>query len=69
MESELDQAKRHVTEGRRLIAAQEDLIKGLKALGKPTRNAELTLETFKRIQAIFEDHLKAITSKRTRGQL
>ena len=67
MENELDQAKRRVTEGRRLIAAQEDLIKSLKTLGKPTRNAAITLETFLRLQAVYEDHLKALTSKRTGG--
>jgi hypothetical protein len=65
MESELEQARRHVAEGRRLIAAQEDLIKSLKAQGKPTDNAEATLETFKRCQAMFEGHLKAISQSQT----
>jgi hypothetical protein len=69
MEKELDQAKRRVTEGRRLIAAQEDLIKSLKSRGSPTGNAEITLETFLRLQAAYEDHLKALTSKPTSGQL
>jgi hypothetical protein len=68
MESELEQTKRHVAGGRRLIAAQLDLIQSLKALGRPTHNAEVTLETFERIQAIYEDHLKALTSKRTGGR-
>jgi hypothetical protein len=68
MESELEQAKRQVAEGRRLIAAQEDMIKSLKAQGKPTRNAELNLETFKSCQARFEDHLKAIMPVDTAGR-
>jgi hypothetical protein len=69
MEKELNQAKRRVTEGRRLIAAQEDLINSLKSLGSLTTNAEITLETFLRLQAVYEDHLKALTSKPTSRQL
>jgi hypothetical protein len=61
MDDQIEQAKRQVDEGRRLIAAQEDLIKSLKKLGKPTQNAEVTLETFLRLQAGYEDHLKNLT--------
>lgn len=66
MESELEQARRDVAEGRSLIAAQEDLIKSIQDKGKPTDNAEATLETLRRCQAMFEDHLKAISQKQTR---
>ena len=66
MENELEQVRRQVAEGRKLIAAQEDLIKLLKAQGKPTEGAEATLEMFRRSQATLENHLRS-AEERTSG--
>ena len=69
MENKLERATRRVAESRKVIADQEALIERLKAKGLPTQGAEVALDMFKRSLASFEDHLKALTSKRTGGQL
>ncbi|HZD92199.1 MAG TPA: hypothetical protein VE224_19050 [Pseudolabrys sp.] len=52
-----ERALRHVTCGRRIIAAQQKRIEQLRAQGKDTSRAQALLEQFERSQAIFEDDL------------
>jgi len=59
-ESMLDLARRHVLDGRRIVAQQRLRIELLRAKGRDTNAAELTLEVFEKSQAIFEDHLREL---------
>jgi hypothetical protein len=61
-ESTLVLAGRHVCEGRLIVARQKQLIARLKAAGRPTLNAEQTLQVFVTTLAIFEDHVKGLSS-------
>ena len=57
---QLEQAYRHVIDGRRIIAAQRLRIERMKRNGLQTANAEALLQTFERSQALFEDDLAAL---------
>jgi hypothetical protein len=60
-ETRVAQARRHVENGRRIIAAQEALIQQTRARGGDTTLAQSLLDSFKRSQAVFEDDLRQIT--------
>jgi len=56
----LDRARRHVVEGRRIVANQLALVEQLKSSGHDIREAEQTLDLFLQSLAIFEDDLRAL---------
>ncbi len=53
-ETPLEKARRHVVEGRKIVARQRQLIADLKRKGLPTADAESVLRTFENNLAIFE---------------
>jgi hypothetical protein len=58
----LDLARRHVTEGRRIVLRQRALVHGMKAHGRDTAEAERTLRLFEDsllILGTFERHRKS----------
>jgi len=57
IETTLALARRHVQDGKCIVAAQKKIISEIKACGGDARGAEDLLDTFRRTQAIFEDHL------------
>jgi hypothetical protein len=59
----LDIARRYVVDGRRIIAEQQLRIEWLRAMGRDTRDAELTLELFEYSLGILEDHLRTIIAE------
>lgn len=59
----LDIARRYVVDGRRIIAEQQLRIEWLRAMGRDTRDAELTLELFEYSLGILEDHLRSIIAE------
>jgi hypothetical protein len=67
-EERLTQAARHVAEGKRIVARHRALIARLKVCGISTWQAEQTLETFLRSQAIFEHDLHEL-QKRGGGEV
>jgi hypothetical protein len=56
-ESKLEQAFRHVTAGRQVVARQRALIEKRKTLGADVSESESLLEQFERTLAIFESDL------------
>lgn len=58
-----DIARRYVVDGRRIIAEQQLRIEWLRAMGRDTRDAELTLELFEYSLGILEDHLRTIIAE------
>jgi hypothetical protein len=56
----LDIARRYVVDGRQIIAEQRLRVEWLRALGRDTRDAELTLELFEYSLGILEQHLRTI---------
>jgi hypothetical protein len=63
-ETKLDQAARHVREGKLIVVRQRALIADLKAGGHDTEAAENLLTLFERTLAIFEADLAAISPPR-----
>jgi hypothetical protein len=59
----LDIARRYVVDGRRIIAEQQLRIEWLRAMGRDTRDAELTLKLFEYSLGILEDHLWTIIAE------
>jgi hypothetical protein len=59
----LDIARRYVVDGRRIIAEQQLRIEWRRAMGRDTRDAELTLELFEYSLGILEDHLRTIIAE------
>ena len=53
-------AHEHVTEGRRIVAKQRELIADLRACGGDSEKAEDLLSAFENSLMIFEDDLAAI---------
>ncbi|MBR0789979.1 hypothetical protein JQ631_12945 [Bradyrhizobium manausense] len=53
-------AERHVAEGRRILARQEELIDLLQARGYPTDCAKKVLDTMRDAQAIHEQDVERI---------
>ena len=62
-ESLLDVARRHVLDGRQLVADQRLRVKRLRAGGCDTHSAERVLRLFERSQDIFEKHLRELEAK------
>ena len=56
----LNVARRHVFEGRRIVAEQRALVERFRERGLDTRNAERSLDLFRQSLAIFEDHLREL---------
>jgi hypothetical protein len=56
-------AHRHVTQGRRIVARQRELITEIRDRGADSTSAEDLLSAFERSLAIFEDDLAAIIKK------
>jgi hypothetical protein len=56
-ETELEMARRHVTEGRVLVRRQRQTLAKLRENGHPTATAEQLLLLLESIQALYEDHL------------
>jgi hypothetical protein len=62
MPTEINRITRCVLEGRKVIAAQYELIETLKLERLPTEAAERTLAQFQHSHAMFEDRLRGLTS-------
>jgi hypothetical protein len=60
----LDIARRHVTEGRRIVMRQRAVAHSMKARGRQTTDAERTLRLFEDSLLILEEHLHAIEAAR-----
>lgn len=60
LKTKLEQARRHVFEGKRIVAKQRSLIAKKRAGGLDTSTAEKLLIQFERSLAIFEADLLAI---------
>jgi hypothetical protein len=58
-------AHRRVTQGRRIVARQRELILEIRNRGADSRRAEDLLSAFEGSLAIFEDDLAAIVRKRS----
>jgi hypothetical protein len=62
METELEQARQHVSQSRLLVANQLELIERMKRLDWETSETQQTLELFQRSLEIFEEHLRVVES-------
>jgi hypothetical protein len=62
-EDRLELARRHVIEGRRVIAAQQELIERLRAAGKDTTIDERLLRRFEQNQVVFEKDLEELEAR------
>ena len=62
-ETEIERAQRHVTEGRRIVAAARARNADLKTRGRDARVAEQNLRLFEKSLEIFEEHLAALLAK------
>jgi hypothetical protein len=62
-ESMLDIARRHVADGRRLVAVQRLRIERLRAQRRDTETAERILGLFEKSQEIFETHLQQLEAE------
>src|SRR6185312_15569995 len=62
-ESKHEQALRHVTRGREIVARQVALVAHMQASKWPTGDAEEVLRTFQTSLAIFENDLAALESE------
>ena len=60
MDDTRDVARRHVTEGRRIVHLQRLRVERMRATGLDTHDVERTLVLFEQSLAIFEEHLQAI---------
>ena len=60
MEGRFRAASRHVREGRARISKQYELIEKLHLDGRPTKEAELVLESFLKTQREFEAHCRKL---------
>jgi hypothetical protein len=56
-------ALRHVLSGRRIVIAQRERVSRLLAQGKDTTQSEQLLSQYERVQAIFEEDLKRLSSE------
>ncbi len=59
----LDIARRYVVDGRQIITEQRLRVEWLRAMGRDTRDSELTLELFEYSLGILEDHLRTIIAE------
>ena len=62
-ETEIEMAQRHVSEGRRIVAAARDRVAHLKAHGRDAHEAEQNLRVFEESLAIFEEHLAELLAR------
>ena len=60
---QLEQARRQVIEGRRIVEAQRERIDRLATQGQDTREAQSLLHAYERALAIFEDEFVQIAKK------
>lgn len=60
LETRREMAERHVTTGRRIIAAHRQLIERLRAAGGDCSEAQGTLALYERMQVIFEYDLENV---------
>ena len=60
---QLEQARRQVIEGRRIVEAQRERIDRFATQGQDTREAQSLLHAYERALAIFEDELVQISKK------
>jgi hypothetical protein len=65
----LEEALRHVMDGRRIVSQQRQLIAEQKAAGYDTLFAEQILNQFERTLAIFEDDLRELQNIKTDQRL
>jgi hypothetical protein len=65
MPTEINRVTRCVVEGRKVIAAQYELIETLKLERLPTEAAERTLAQLQHSHAVFEDRLRRLTSSKS----
>lgn len=56
-------AIRHVAQGRQIVESQRQLIDHLKAIGRPTGEAERMLYVYESSLRIFEDDLARLIAK------
>jgi hypothetical protein len=62
-EDQLEMARRHVIEGRQVIAKQQELVSRLRGSGKDTSKDERLLRRFEQNQAMFEKDLETLEAK------
>jgi hypothetical protein len=62
-ESLLEVARRHVLDGRQLVASQRLRVERLRAAGRNTDSAERILGLFEKSQDIFERHLRDLEAE------
>ena len=60
---QLEQARRQVIEGRRIVEAQRERIDRFVMQGQDTREAQSLLHAYERALAIFEDEFVQIAKK------
>ena len=63
-----EMALRHVTTGRRIVAAQRRRVEQLRTDGRDAAASEVLLARYERSLAIFEDDLERIEEKRSEAQ-
>jgi hypothetical protein len=63
MNEMLDLARKHVVEGRKIVARQRQIVESLRMGGRERMTAEATLDVFERALAIFEDHVRALETE------
>ena len=64
VETEFQQAQRHVDRGKQIVAEQVERVLLIKELGGDLRTAEILLDEFRQSLAIFEDDLKRLRNVR-----
>jgi hypothetical protein len=57
-QTKTEMARRHVIEGRRIVACQRERVERLAGIGLDTTEAKRTLDLFARTLDIFEDDLR-----------
>ena len=75
-ETEIEMVRRHISEGKRHIARQRELVAEMLLLRRPTELADITLANFEALQAQHETHLERLlredpttcTCRRRRGR-
>jgi hypothetical protein len=62
-DNKLARGQQHVEGGKRIIAAQQQLIEEIKTEGRDTTEAQSMLDSFRRTQAMFEDDVRDLAER------
>jgi hypothetical protein len=69
MDDRIGLAQRHVTEGRKIVARQHQIVEQTEALGQDATDAKKTLDLFRQTLRIFEEDLNKLERGRLAEQI